>query len=314
MFCRTHLCLPQKTKSMIRKSLIIISLFTFFTSVGFAQMDSLRSRIERSLASKNARVGVAITGPDDFDTLSINGSRHFPMQSVFKFPIALAVLNEVDNGRLALNQKILVTKADLLPNTWSPLRDKYPNGNIKIPLSEILQYTVSQSDNNGCDILLRLIKGTKIVNDYVHKLGIRDIAIVFNEEEMHKEWNVQFSNWVTPSASNDLLKLFYDRKILSPKSHEFLWKIMIETSTGNNRIKGQLPAETKVAHKTGTSDTNNEGVTAAINDVGFVELPNGKHFAISVFVSDSKENNQTNEKIISDISKLTWDYFVSNNN
>ena len=302
-----------KRKDMIRKFLITIFVATFFTSVVVAQVDTLRARIERILASKNAHVGVAITGLDGFDTLSINGSGHFPLQSVFKFPIALAVLDKVDQGSLSLSQKILVTKADLLQNTWSPLREKYPQGNIKIPLSEILQYTVSQSDNNGCDILLRLIKGTKVVNDYIHKKGIKDIAIVFNEEEMHKEWNVQFSNWITPKASNDLLKLFYDRKILSSKSHDFLWKIMTATSTGTERIKGQLPQGTQVAHKTGTSDTNKEGVTAAVNDVGIVTLPNGKHFAISVFVSDSKENNKTNEKIISDISKLTWDYFANKN-
>ncbi len=298
---------------MIRTLLISLLLFTFFTSAAFGQIDSLRARIERSLASKDAHVGVAVTALDSFDTLSIHGAQHFPMQSVFKFPIALAVLSQVDNGRLSLNQKILITKADLLPRTWSPLREKYPNGNVRIPLSELLRYTVSQSDNNGCDILLRLIKGTKIVNDYIHKKGIKDIAIIFNEEEMHKAWNVQFSNWITPKASNDLLKLFYDRKIFSPKSHDFLWKIMTETSTGNDRIKGQLPAGTKVAHKTGTSDTNNQGVTAAINDVAIVTLPNGEHFAISVFVSDSKENSTTNEKIISDIAKLAWDYFVSKN-
>jgi beta-lactamase class A len=69
---------------------------------------------------------------------------------------------------------------------------------------------------------------------------------------------------------------------------------------------------TLVAHKPGTSDTNEQGVTAAVNDIGIVTLPNAKHFAISVFVSNSKENGETNEKIIADISKLTWDYFISN--
>jgi beta-lactamase class A len=86
---------------------------------------------------------------------------------------------------------------------------------------------------------------------------------------------------------------------------------MCETSTGKERIKGQLPTGTLVAHKTGTSGTNAQGITAAINDIGIVTLPNGNHFVISVYVSNSKENTQTNEKIISDISKLVWDYFVS---
>ena len=106
MICQSvlsHASLPSsKDKNMSRKSLIVSCLFTFLTSVVFAQVTSLRAGIERVLASKNARVGVAITGLDGFDSLSINGSQHFPLQSVFKFPIALAVLNEVDNGRLFL--------------------------------------------------------------------------------------------------------------------------------------------------------------------------------------------------------------------
>jgi hypothetical protein len=47
-----------------------------------------------------------------------------------------------------------------------------------------------------------------------------------------------------------------------------------------------------------------------LKGIGIVTLPNGAHFAISVFISNSKENSETNEEIISDISKLTWDYFI----
>lgn len=84
---------------------------------------------------------------------------------------------------------------------------------------------------------------------------------------------------------------------------------MIETSTCPQRIKGQLPQNVVVAHKTGTSDTNKEGVTAAINDIGIIKLPNGNSFAICVFVSNSSETMETNEKIIADIAKFAADYF-----
>lgn len=287
-------------------------LFLFTSSFVTSQKTvSLRKQIEQLLATKNARVGVSFSGIEKKDTLTINGSSHFPLQSVFKFPIALKVLHVVDQKKLSLDQKIYIRKSDLLPDTWSPLRDKYPDGNVKIPLAEIIRFMVSESDNNACDILLRLVGGAKTVNDYIHELGIKNIAIRYNEEEMHREWNVQFSNWTTPVATTRLLKLFYDGKILSAKSYDFLWKVMCETSTGKERIKGQLPTGTLVAHKTGTSGTNAQGITAAINDIGIVRLPNGNHFVISVYVSNSKENTQTNEKIISDISKLVWDYFVS---
>lgn len=287
-------------------------LFLFTSSFVTSQKTvSLRKQIEQLLATKNARVGVSFSGIEKKDTLTINGSSHFPLQSVFKFPIALKVLHVVDQKKLSLDQKIYIRKSDLLPDTWSPLRDKYPDGNVKIPLAEIIRFMVSESDNNACDILLRLVGGAKTVNDYIHELGIKNIAIRYNEEEMHREWNVQFSNWTTPVATTRLLKLFYDGKILSAKSYDFLWKVMCETSTGKKRIKGQLPTGTLVAHKTGTSGTNAQGITAAINDIGIVTLPNGNHFVISVYVSNSKENTQTNEKIISDISKMVWDYFVS---
>ena len=90
---------------------------------------------------------------------------------------------------------------------------------------------------------------------------------------------------------------------------------MRENETGKNRLKGQLPEGTVVAHKTGSSGTNKTtGITAAVNDIGIVFLPNGEHFFISVFVSNSKEDFDTNEKIIADISKAAWDYFNTYNN
>ena len=295
--------------NMIRKLLIVSAVLSFFTFLSYAQIDSLKHKIEQIIKTKDATVGVSIRGIESKDSLNINGEMRFPMQSVFKFHIALAVLDQVDQGKLTLNQEIFISKKELLPNTWSPIRDKYPDGNVKLTLAEIIKYTVAISDNNGCDILLKIIGGPEKVEKYIHKLGINDISITYNEEEMHKDWDAQFSNWTTPKAATDLLVAFYTKNILSDSSFNFLLKTMIETSTGKNRIKGQLPEGTIVAHKTGSSGTNDEGITAASNDIGIVTLPNGNLFAIAVFVSKSKENDETNEKIISDIAKVTWDYF-----
>jgi beta-lactamase class A len=295
---------------MNKKYFITFLFLTILYNV-FAQSDSLRKEIEQITKYKKAEIGFAVYALESKDTFSINGNRHFPMQSVFKFHIALAVLSMVDKGNLSMSQKIFIKKSDLLPETWSPIRDKYTAGNIELSIEEILKYTVSHSDNNGCDILLKLIGGKKTVNDYIHKIGIKDFSIQANEEEMHKEWNIQFSNWTSPNAAVDLLKMFYEGEILSKKSNDFLLKTMMETSTGKNRIPGQLPSGTKIAHKTGTSGTNEKGVSAAVNDIGIVTLPNGNHYAICVFISNSLENETVNEKIISDISMITWNYFTN---
>jgi len=178
-----------------------------------------------------------------------------------------------------------------------------------LTLKEVLQYTVSQSDNVGCDKLFKLIGGTKKVEDFFINHTLKNISIKYNEEEMQKEWNNQFENWTTANASTDLLVAFYQRKFLSQKSYDFLYKTMLETSTGVNRLVAQLPKNALVAHKTGTSGINDTGIRAATNDIGIVTTKDGKHYIISVYVSNSKESEAVNEKIIADISKVTWDYF-----
>ena len=165
--------------------------------------------------------------------------------------------------------------------------------------------------------MLRLLGGTQTVENYFVKNKFKDVAIKFNEEQQQANWDLQFQNWTTPKAANEVLEAFYDnrKKLLSPKSYDFIWKVMRETETGKNRLKGQLPENTVVAHKTGTSGVNKlTGVTAAVNDIGIVFLPNGQHFFISVLITDSKENAETNEKIIADIAKVSWDYFMTKKN
>ena len=275
-------------------------------------IDILKQQVQQIISAKKADIGVSISGSVKEDTLSISGDRHLPMQSVFKFHIALAMLSEIDQGKFSLNQKIKIEKKDLFPGLYSPLRDKYPEG-AELTIAEILKYSVSQSDNVGCDALLRLLGGPQVVEHYFVKKGFKDVSIKINEEVMQSNWDLQFQNWTTPNAANEVLAAFYynDGNLLSKESYDFIWKVMKETGTGKDRLKGRLPKGAIVAHKTGSSGTNNAGITAAVNDIGIVFLPNGKHFFISVFVTNSKEDSATNEKIIADIAKVTWDYFAT---
>ncbi|MEY8760341.1 CGA/CIA family class A beta-lactamase [Chryseobacterium tongliaoense] len=284
-------------------------LFVLISTFTFAQNSVLEQKINSIIKDKKATVGVSVLGFENGFTYNKNGDKKLPMQSVFKFHIAAAVLNFVDKGKLSLDQKIFVKKTDLLENTWSPLREKYPAGNIEIPLSEIIDFTVAQSDNNGCDILLKLIGGTSTVQKFMDSKGVKGFQIRFNEEEMHKDWNAQYENYSTTNSIVQVLKKFYDGKFLSKKSTEYLMKVMLGTKTGTNKLVEQLPKNTPVAHKTGSSGKNKDGLTGAENDMGIVTLPDGKHYAIAVFVSNSTETDAVNCKVISDVSKTVWEYF-----
>ncbi len=273
----------------------------------YAQQDNIRVAIANIAQAAQGKVGVAVMNLESGDTVSLNGTVRFPMQSVFKFPIAMAVLHEVDRGKLSLDKMIRVKKKDLMLKTWSPMLEKYTANEFEISISELLAYTVSQSDNNGCDILLKEIGGTKKVNNYIRDLGVKGIAIKATEKEMHSAWNVQYNNWCEPIAMMQLLKIFYEGKTLLKTSNDLLWKLLVETSTGPNRLKGLLAKNITVAHKTGTSGTNNDGITAATNDVGIIVLSATQHIAIAVFVSDAEANESVRENVIAQIALLVSD-------
>ncbi|MGZ3820586.1 MAG: class A beta-lactamase, subclass A2 [Mucilaginibacter sp.] len=284
----------------------IFLISTLVPYSALAQQDSLRAQIIQIAGQAKGIVGVSILGLESRDTLNYNGNARLVMHSVMKFPIAMTVLNLVDKGKYKLDQKFKVSKKDLPTGTWSPLRDKYPDG-TEIALSDLLSYMVSLSDNNACDFLLKKLGGPETVENYIRSLGINGINIVASEGDMAKAWEVQYTNWCKPADVVHLLDIFYEGKALSKSSNEFLWKIMTETSTGPHRIKGLLPQGAIVAHKTGTSGTNDEGLTPATNDVGIITLPNGKHLAIAVLVCNSKADETTRDGVIAQIAKAAWD-------
>ena len=284
-------------------------LLTIILVSGFCFSQNLKKEILQITKGKNATVAVSVLDFGNDKTVHINGNKKLPMLSVFKFHIGLAVLNEVDQGKLNLDQKILIKKSDLLENTWSPIRERFPEGDIEMPLGLLIKYTVAESDNNGCDILLRLIGGTETVQKFINSKGIRNFTIKVNEEQMHQGFEFMYLNTTTANSANQLLKDFRDKKIVSKTSTDFLMTTMLETSTGKNKIVAQLPESVPVAHKTGSSGKNEKGLTAAENDIGIVTLPGGKSYALSIFVSDSMESAETNTKMIADISKIVFDYF-----
>lgn len=276
------------------------------------QTKELKNQIEQILRDKKAIVGISISGENGNDTLSINGNMHCPTQSAYKMHIGLAMLDKIDRGAFSLDQKIKITKAQLPVNAfWNPLGKDFPNGG-DLTVAQLIQYCISHSDNTACDTLIGMVGSPKEVEAYFKKNNIQDLQFAYNERTMQSKWENMFQNWITPNAAVQTLRLFYENKngLLSDSSYSFFWRTMKETSTGVNRLKGLLPEGTIVAHKTGTSGTTDAGLTSATNDWGVVFLPNGHYFIISVLITNSYESDETNERIIAEVCKLAYDYFV----
>jgi beta-lactamase class A len=126
------------------------------------------------------------------------------------------------------------------------------------------------------------------------------------EKEIGRDWETQYRNWASPEGAVALLRSLHERRGLSETSQAFLLKVLTEATTGPRRLKGLLPKDVAVAHKTGTSGTK-DGMTAATNDIGIINLPNGKHLAVAVFVSDSPADEPTRERVIAEIARIAWE-------
>jgi beta-lactamase class A len=268
---------------------------------------ALEQRFAQIAAEADGRVGVAARVLETGAEASLNAGEHFPMQSVYKLPIAMAVLRRVDAGELKLDQLVPVTKSDFVrQGQASPVRDKYPNG-TRLTIAELLRYTVGESDGTTSDVLLNLVGGGPAVMKFLQEINVSGINVVNSEKEIGRDWQTQYENWATPRGALELLAALHAQRGLSAESQKLVLKLMTESTPGAMRLKGQLPAGTVVAHKTGTGGAGRNGVTSATNDIGIITLPNGRHLAVAIFVSDSPEDLATRERVIAQIAKASWD-------
>lgn len=256
-----------------------------------------------------ATVGVAVVF-DNGDTLVINNAHHYPMMSVYKFHQALALLDLLARRGLPLSTRIPVLGSDLLPDTWSPLREACPGGGCELTAAELLTYSVAESDNNVCDLLFRFLGGTRTVNRYIAGLDAGVAVIVVDEETMHCHPDNQYLNWTTPLAAVRLLERFRHGDLFPAEYGNFLEATMLATTTGPDKLRGLLPRGVAVAHKTGSAQRDAQGVMVADNDIGFVRLPDGRSYSIAVFIRDSREDDRTNAALIARISRLVYDYYA----
>jgi beta-lactamase class A len=226
------------------------------------------------------------------------------MQSVFKLPLAIAVLHLVEQDKLALDQPVLFLPQDrILPHVYSPLQVKYPEANVEISIRTLLQMSVALSDNVAADILLRLAGGPDPVRTYIESLGVSGFHLRDGEHTLHYQTSKQYRNWFEPAGALRLLRIVSDKSPLTRADTDLLLTWMRSPAP---RLGGDLPAGTEVAHKPGTSDVDN-GLAHATNDIGLVTLPDGRRLAIAVFITDSTASDEVRQRVISRICRAVYD-------
>lgn len=271
---------------------------------------SLDERLAACLDTIPARVGVFVCADDGFES-GYRADDELPMLSTFKFPVALTVIDKMRRTGANFSDSVHVAAEQILPDTYSPMREQRGQRDMTLTLGELIAYCVSASDNNACDILIDYAGGIDSVGSYVRRTGVAPMRIAATEQTMHTRIDRQRDNVASPRAAARMLELFRNGALIAPPYRDTLMRYMIETSTGPDKLRAGLPATATLAHKTGSSDRTPQGVKVADNDIGIVTLPDGRSYCIAVFVCDSPADDRTNAAIAARISKMVYDHIAA---
>ena len=227
--------------------------------------------------------------------VGMNENERFAMHSVMKFPQALYVANYLSRKGLDLDDTIVVDKANLTQDTWSPMLKLF-EGVKAFSYAELLELSLGQSDNNASELLFKFCGKPQSIEKCMRKLGFHDIHIRMTEEQMHKNPAKAIENNCTPAEMVRLFEWFYRHKD-DNQYLTFIWNVMADCSTGLERIPAAIPTDARVVHKTGTGFPSPEGVQD-MNDAGVILMPDGSYAIIAIFTTHS-----SSEAVIANIAR-----------
>lgn len=301
---------------------------------------ALRARVQAEARDARAHVGLAAIELASGQMVTVNGGERFPMASTVKVAIAATFLHDVQKGRTSLDSYYGQTPAARHARRSAHRkghghdRQQADNGRSAGTRmvgghtgAQLIDAMLIRSDNHAADVLLRAVGGTAAVERWLASAGVvgqrmdRSIAQLLSDRQATERVRVghgRHRRWMTvtvprasrpgdqrdsstPEAMAALLVKLRDGKLLDGERTSYLFDVMSRCRTGPNRIRGQLPPGTPVAHKTGTLD----GVT---DDVGIVNLPNGHQLAIAIFEKGGG-GVAAHDRSIAALSRILFDGF-----
>ena len=291
------------------KNKIILFCFLFswiglhpIAAISLEKQSTVGQKIRQAIQGKNATVGVAFS--IDGQLFTFNDEHRYPLMSVFKLHVAIAALQKMENECIALDSLRFIESSQIHKDTYSPLRELYPERNFYLSYADLMRYAVSQSDNNACDIIISMAGGIEGVNAEMRAIGLADYSLSETEISMQADPMRSYDNCSTPLSVAILFKKLFEENILGEPYATLLKHILISTTTGQDKIKAALEPGMLIAHKTGTGFTLDDGTKIADNDAGVVLLPDGRRIYISALVKDSKLGSKENAKLIADMARI----------
>jgi beta-lactamase class A len=290
-------------------------------------------------ADSGGTLGVSAIDLKTGERLQFNAGERFPMASTFKVPVAITLLHEVDQGRMDLRDVIVIDRNNVSPGSGE-LRQFDADAPKNAPMEKLLELMLRESDNTATDYLLARAGGPAGVTHHMRDLGIDDIRIdrptfqlvadawgfklppegqrnakslgrarqavsAESRERAAQRVLADPRDTTTPDAMVSVIALLQEGKALGKETTELVIDNMEKCKTGPKRIKGELPRQVTVAHKTGTL------TRVVTGDAGIVSptWPN-RPFVLAVYLKGSPLPMAAQERAIAQASLVAYRYFT----
>ncbi|RDH47011.1 serine hydrolase [Fischerella thermalis] len=233
----------------------------------------------------------------DLDTgnyLDLNGEKIFPAASTIKFPILVALFEEVDAGRIKLNET-LVMRRDLMTGGSGTLQYKRPG--TKLSVLETATKMITISDNTATNMIIDRLGGKAKLNQRFRSWGLQNTVI--------RNLLGDFKGTNTTSAK-DLVRLgalLANNQLLSDTSRSKTLDIMRRVEN-RSLLPAGLGKGAVIAHKTGT-------LGIILGDAGIIQTSTGKRYLAGIMVRRPFGDKRA-KSFINQVSRLVYSYIEQN--
>ena len=228
--------------------------------------------------------------------LAHRADERFLMCSMFKLPLAAAVLARVDAGQVKLSDNVSYSEKDLLG--YAPVtRAHVKQGALSV--GDLCAAAVEMSDNGAANLLLAKLGGPPSLTRFVRRLG--DAVTRFDRTELSCNDPSGDLDTTTPQAFVRLTRTLLCGSALRPESRKLLLDWMIVCRTGKDRLRAGLPPSWRAGDKTGTGDTET-------NDPAVVWPSSGAPVFLSALYNASKPSADEREAVLREVGAIAAEW------
>ena len=292
--------------------IIFVLLLSSCANISTEKDISLKEQLYTIVDTVPGTVGIAFIS--DVDTVTINNSARYPMMSVFKLHQALAVADEINTRCSSIDSLIHISKDELDTETWSPMLKIYREPDFDISIRDLIKYSLTVSDNNASNLLFKHIVSPSATDSLIRSISDDPtFRIAYSEDEMKKNHSLAYINYTTPLSAASLIRQIFDSTFSTNSAIDSIRKDLATVTTGADRLGAIIPQHPELffAHKTGSGYRNDANELVAHNDVGYFRLPDGRAYALAVFIRDFSGTEAEASETIARIAREVYECFVN---